>query len=95
MKVYVQEHLNLAFCMNCCGFGHIAKYCKDKSCCYRCGKEHSGKECTQESLDCINCKKMKFDPEDTKHTARDYQCPIYQKKLKQYRNQVNYGGNFL
>jgi len=38
---------------------------------------------------------MKFDPEDTKHTARDYQCPIYQKKLKQYRNQVNYGGNFL
>lgn len=50
MRVYVQEHVNLAFCWNCCGFEHVAKHCKDKVYCYQCAEEHSGKDCTGKAL---------------------------------------------
>lgn len=42
MKGYVQDYLNLGECLKCCGFGHVAKYCKESLCCHKSGaKDHS------------------------------------------------------
>ena len=91
MKVYVQEHLNLALCFNCAGFGHVAKYCRETLCCHKCGaNDHWGKDCTATHLKCPNCIKMKYKAEESQHSARDVKCPVYQKKLTNYKNQINY-----
>lgn len=96
MKVYVQEHFNLAICFNCAGFGHVAKYCKELQCCHKCSaNNHTGNECTAADLKCPNCCKMKYKEEDSKHSARDTNCPIYQKRIINYKNQVNYSDSFL
>lgn len=97
MKVYVQEHLNLALCYSCSGFGHVAKHCKETICCYKCGaNDHYGKECKEALLKCPNCIKMKYMPEDSQHSARDINCPIYKKRLISYRSQINYtDGSFF
>lgn len=96
MKVYIQEHLNLAQCFNCAGFGHVAKYCRESACCHKCGATgHQGKECTSGELKCPNCIKMKYKPEESRHSARDTSCPVYQKRLTNYKNQINYTDNFF
>lgn len=96
MKVYVQEHVNLALCFKCCGFGHVGKYCKERLCCHKCGEyEHSGSDCQSIRLKCINCIKMKYKAEESQHSARDINCPVYQRRLKNYRSQINYSDNFL
>nr|CAI5831225.1 unnamed protein product [Callosobruchus analis] len=69
LMVHVEEHINLAVCFKCCGFGHVAKYCKQDECCHRCAGCHSAKECKEESLKCVNCQKMKYT--DIAHSARD------------------------
>lgn len=89
-KVYVQEHFNLAICFNCSQFGHVAKHCKEKHCCHRCGGEHQGKECMTKGEKCPNCTKLKLKPEDSQHSARDTQCPVYQRRLGQYQRNINY-----
>jgi len=96
MKVYIQEHFNLAVCFNCSGFGHVAKYCKDSACCHKCAAtDHSAKDCTATELKCPNCRKMKYKEELCKHSARDTNCPVYQKRVTAYKNQINYTDNFL
>lgn len=96
MKIYVQEHLNLALCFNCAGFGHVAKYCGEKSCCHKCGAgDHEGTFCNAATLKCTNCVKMKYKAEDSRHSARDVKCPVYQKRLIGYKSQINYSDNFL
>lgn len=91
VKVFVQEHINLAICLKCSGFGHVAKYCKEDLCCHKCGKGHAGKDCTETKWKCPNCVKMKYPPEECIHSARDSSCPVLRKRLAQYRNHVNYG----
>lgn len=90
VKVHVQEHFNLAMCFNCSGFGHVAKHCKDKQCCHKCGGEHRSKDCTTESLRCPNCIKMKYDQDLCHHSARDNKCPVFIRRLNQYQGQINY-----
>lgn len=41
VKVHVGEHLNLAICFKCNGYGHVAKYWSDKQSCHKCGQEHA------------------------------------------------------
>lgn len=96
MKVYVQEHFNIAMCFNCAGFGHVAKYCTDKLCCHKCGaSDHEGKNCNEPKLKCPNCIKMRYKEEDSQHSARDVNCPVYQKRFKNYKSQINYSDSFL
>lgn len=88
LTVHVQEHLNLAQCFKCCGFGHVSKYCSQEECCFKCGGKHSGINCI-EALNCPNCTKMKI--ANRNHSARDQNnCEIYKRKLLAYRNNVKY-----
>nr|CAH7750644.1 unnamed protein product [Callosobruchus chinensis] len=93
LKVHVEEHINLAVCFKCCGFGHVAKYCKQDECCHRCAGCHSAKECKEESLKCVNCLKMKYT--DIAHSARDVNCPVYKLRINRFRNNINYQTDFL
>jgi len=43
----------------------------------------------------INCIKMQYKAEESQHPARDINCPVYQRRLKNYRGQINYSDNFL
>ena len=95
LKVYVQEHLNLAICFRCSGFGHVAKYCNEKQCCPKCGKQHASKDCIEETLKCPNCIKQKFKEAESCHSARDSSCPVYKRHLNRYRKNINYQSSFL
>lgn len=93
LAVFVKEYYNLAMCFKCAGFDHVAKYCSQKQCCHKCGAEHEPKECTELFLRCPNCAKMKL--EDTSHSARDTNiCPVYQRRLSRYKNNINYSTDF-
>lgn len=88
VKVHVQEHFNVAICFKCSLFGHVAKHCKNKQCCHRCGGEHFGKQCVVEEMQCPNCEKFKLDTRQ--HSARDANCPIYKKTLERYKCKIKY-----
>lgn len=88
VRVYVQEHLNMAVCFKCCGFGHVSIYCSAKNCCHKCGEEHEMKNCNSDIFNCPNCTKMQL--AERSHSARDIDCPVYQRKLLRYRNTINY-----
>lgn len=91
MVLYVNEIVDVAICFRCAKFGHIAKYCKEQhETCHKCGGAHEGKECPEEAkLNCPNCRTKGLEPRE--HTARDRNCPVYQQKLRQYRNRIDYG----
>lgn len=60
--------------------------------CGKCGKEdHNDKDCIK--TECKNCvdinKKLKLNLV-TNHCAWDKQCPVYIKRVKDYRKNVNY-----
>lgn len=89
-KVYVKEYCNPAMCYKCCLFGHVSKYCLGELCCHKCGGNHEGKSCPQNTtLDCPNCKRLKL--KDRIHTARDPKCPAFLQKIEKYRESTNYG----
>lgn len=88
VRVYVQEHYNLALCFKCCGYGHVAKYCREKECCHKCGEEHAGKDCKETEMKCSNCVKFKLGAAN--HSARDKKCPLYQRMLDRLKHSTNY-----
>lgn len=92
LTVHVQEHINLAQCFRCAGFNHVAKYCTQEECCHKCGGKHKPDQCSEDKAKCPNCVKMKY--VETNHSARDYDCPVYQQKLKHFRNTINYYPDF-
>lgn len=93
VNVYVEEHYNLAVCFKCSRFGHISKFCHDKECCHKCGKEHKAKDCQETDLSCPNCERMKY--ENKNHSSRSFECPVYQRKLENYKSTINYRDDFL
>ena len=58
-------------CFRCLRFGHTKDYCRNRPSCGKCAQnDHSGDQCTSETLKCVNC------PEDPKpHSAFDQKCP--------------------
>lgn len=91
VKVHVMEHLNLAMCFKCSGFGHVAKHCSEEKCCLNCGGEHEARNCKSTTLNCPNCEKMKI--EDRNHSAKNLECPVYKRRMLRYKNNINYGSN--
>lgn len=93
-KVY--KHTHLIRCYNCCGYAHIAKDCKNKRACSKCGDEHKRSECTNDNKKCVNCKviceKFKLNL-NTNHEAFDKNCEIFRKKSAQILNKFGYKDN--
>lgn len=53
MMYYVEEYLSLAMCFNCCKYGHVSKYCKEKSKCHLCAGDHNSNNCNSNIKKCI------------------------------------------
>lgn len=88
VKHYITEVIDVTICFLCCGYGHVQKYCDEKTeTCHKCGQKHDSRTC-QEDLNCINCQKLRISARA--HSARDYKCPCRIKKIEDKRKNTNY-----
>lgn len=82
-RCWVFNDYGIIRCYNCNKYGHLQKDCKDKKTCPRCGEEHEMKDCSGDSLKCINCKvsNEKYGMNlNTEHTAWDVtKCETYKR----------------
>ena len=80
----IYDAVSVSRCFKCCGFGHNAKYCKNKYICAICANTHAELQCSINSDDlkkCINCvtlrERQKLDI-DVNHAAFDQgKCSAY------------------
>lgn len=88
-RCVVYEDLGVMRCYNCCNYSHLAKVCKNKTCCPKCSGEHRGSECKSENKKCINCsnanEKFKLNL-DTAHCVWDKDCACFLRRVEQKRN---------
>lgn len=91
-KAYGYVRINR--CYKCLGFNHLAKNCKNKIACCKCGGEHKAEECKSEVMSCINCveyAKKNKENIDTKHHAFAHKCWSTQQvanKLNKIKNNM-------
>lgn len=86
--------MNVKRCFKCLGFNHNSEKCaeKEKICC-GCAKVHedNGLQCQEIQLKCINCIRAneKFDLKlDIEHSAFDFKCEVYQRKLEVIKKKI-------
>ena len=82
----ILENFYVPVCSHCRGIGHIKKYClkTDITICHKCGKEHTTKDCKEDSNTCWICS------DKPKHKASCLDCPAYNIRFKQIMSSVNY-----
>lgn len=49
------NYVRIIRCYKCLGYNHMAKDCKNKIACCKCGGEHKLEDCKSEEMSCINC----------------------------------------
>ena len=70
-------------CYMCLQYNHIAKYCKNKQICSRCGDDHKADQCkiADDKVKCHNC--------NGNHSAISTVCPKYQEQEKRVKKLIN------
>ena len=70
-------------CYMCLQYNHIAKYCKNKQICSRCGDDHKADQCkiADDKVKCHNC--------NGNHSAISTDCPKYQEQEKRVKKLIN------
>ena len=91
--IYIEEYTNISMCFKCCSYGHMAKHCTVQECCCKCSGAHDGRQCTQTTLECPNCKKLGIT--NRGHSARNQLCPAYQQRIDKLRRYTNYSTESL
>lgn len=88
----VVENIPMTRCYKCCGFGHMAKDCRNKQACSKCGEEHKFSECKSSELKCTNCcvlkERLKIDI-NVNHEAYDKNCQVSKKKYDQLKEKYS------
>ena len=81
-----REHLEVARCFRCQGYGHVSRgYTLPgrKDACWRCGgASHVARECKVQPK-CLTCADR--DEKDVAHASRSGSCPIFSAKLQRLR----------
>ena len=70
------DSYDVPICYHCCGFNHFANNCPHKekpAICRKCSGPHVAKNCSSDSLKCVNCVRIKS--RDTSHIANSSDCP--------------------
>jgi len=91
----VYEDVGVQRCFRCQDFFHKSQKCTYEPCCGYCGGKHEYRNCTKEEKHCINCEKAntKFGSKyDTKHEAKDPNCPVYEFHLNTVKSKIDYSG---
>jgi hypothetical protein len=92
-RCLVVDAAQITRCYKCCGYNHMAKDCRNKKSCGRCGGEHDLKECKSTKNVCINCKtatertgmNLRFD-----HPVWSNECTVYDRKMEMLRRKIKY-----
>nr|CAI5820610.1 unnamed protein product [Callosobruchus analis] len=94
-KCSVTDHLGLLRCYKCSGLGHTEKNCKSSIVCPICSGEHRLKDCSSDTLKCINCVKnnenyrTKF---NVNHSSSDENsCFVLQNYINRLKSNIDYG----
>ncbi|XP_028163497.1 uncharacterized protein LOC114355040 [Ostrinia furnacalis] len=88
------DDVEIVRCMKCQQYGHVAKFCTEKSsCCGYCAEAHDTKDCIKNTAKdfkpvCAACKRFKK-PND--HLSGSPDCPSYKAKLEQLILNTVYG----
>lgn len=67
-------------CYNCYKYGHVAKWCSNKTVCGNCSKKHATAISQSEKTTCCNCKGT--------HEAWSKNCPEYEKECDRVNKDV-------
>lgn len=94
----VENYIRIVKCYRCQKFRHIAKYCSVQEGSLTCGtcssSEHKTIQCPHKNSPqnhrCRNSISAKF--KNHLHTTNDKKCPIYQKKLNEYNDSIDFDG---
>ena len=82
----IREHVEVARCFRCQGYGHISSGCTlpgKKDACWRCGgASHVAKECTA-AYGCLTCADR--EKKDVAHSSGSGSCPITRAELRRMR----------
>lgn len=86
-QIRIVHHLRVLRCTNCQAIDdHIARNCSYITLCANCAHEHHTSNCTESTIQCINC--IRNESQETNHKASSMDCPHYQerknRKLKNY-----------
>lgn len=86
----LKDYNPLVRCYKCQGFGHVAKYCKNKTVCPHCADGHEQKDCGNKNRParCANCLMSK---KDCNHPIGHPKCPEYIRATKIAFEKIDYG----
>lgn len=88
-KCKVSDCTMVTRCYNCQGYGHTAKFCKNKQRCGKCAEDGHSKDCTYTGdSKCANCKHF---GKPFNHSVRDPNCPCYVRAAEMVVKKTNYG----
>ena len=87
----ISDHVSVLQCYKCFKFGHVAKKCKNKECCAKCGGEHLTNTCeVKEKYSCINCSCANISPAN--HAAYDKaKCSMLRGIIDRKVSSIDYG----
>ena len=73
--------------MNCRGYNHIPKECKNQEICLKCHSQHKTVNCESQEkiIKCNNCSEVNSKLNmglDDNNCTNDRECPVFQNKLK-------------
>ncbi|XP_053681574.1 uncharacterized protein LOC128732352 [Sabethes cyaneus] len=90
----VVEEVNVLRCFKCSKYGHKASSCNNPFCCPKCAGDHEAKDCASSFVNCELTNKKRNLPKDKEvcidHSVWSVNCPVYQNRLKNARQMVNY-----
>lgn len=86
----VKDYNPVVRCYKCQQYGHVAKYCRNKSVCSHCAENHDIKECKNKNrpAKCSNCIMAKRAAD---HQLNDSKCPEYIRATRIAHEKVDYG----
>lgn len=85
----IHQYVQVKRCYKCLGFNHMAQTCKNKLACSKCAGEHNARECTAQTMKCVNCTTYNIrnkENVDTCHHAFARDCVALKQLMERIKN---------
>lgn len=94
-RVSFRDYIRPTRCYNCGRYGHIGKFCKNRTSCMRCGSvEHLLNQCTEKEPKCVNCTEHNYKYKTTfavNHYNNSITCKCWKKEKDRIISRTDYG----